>query len=103
MRSWKSGETPLERVYLYFRAHPDLYFTEDHVAAQVGVGRRRCRRLVDALLEVGKLEAVNTVSATHWGRPKRMFRSIRSTQDALEQLEAFRTAMRRSGLQELRP
>lgn len=89
MRSWKKAEAPPERVYLYFRAHPAIYFTEDHVAGQVGVGRRRCRRIIANLVLWGKLEAVDTVSSPAWGRPKRMYRSVRATDDELRQREAF--------------
>lgn len=79
MRAWKSAETDPEKVFLYFREHADKFFTEDHVAAQVGIGRKRTRIHVAALVDLGKLEAVDTVSSMKWGRPKVMFRSLRGT------------------------
>ncbi len=89
MRRWKSVEDPRRRIWTYFREHPDKFFTEDHVAAQVGIGKRRARRLVHELAAAGKLEAVETVSSPRWGRPKLMFRSIRKSWDDLAQVEAL--------------
>jgi len=43
VRAWKGAETDPEKVFLYFREHADKFFTEDHVAAQIKVGRRRTR------------------------------------------------------------
>ena len=80
----------VERVFLYFREHPDKFLTEDHVAAQIKIGRRRCRRIVGWLVLEAKLEAVDTVSSLRWGRPKKMFRAIRSSPDNVLQLEVFR-------------
>lgn len=90
MRSWKSATSDAERVFLYFREHPDKFLTEDHVAAQVKLGRRRTRRIVGWLVREAKLEAVDTVSSFRWGRPKKMFRAIRSSPDNVLQLEVFR-------------
>ena len=88
MRPWKAEPDPLARIFGYFREHPDKFFNEDHVAAQVGVGKRRTRKLIHALAGAGKLEAVETVSSARWGRPKLMFRSIRGASwDCLTQDE----------------
>lgn len=78
------------RIWLYLRAHPRMFFTEDHVAAQVKIGRRRTRAIVAELVLLGKLDRVETVSSMKWGRPKAMYRVIRTTEDSLDQLEAFR-------------
>ena len=88
---------PAERVYLYFRDHPDKFFTEDHVAAQIRMGRRRCREIVRWLVAEAKLEAVDTVSSWAWGRPKKMFRATHSNHDSLRQLEIFRDALAAAG------
>lgn len=90
MRAWKREADPRTRVFKYFREHPDKFFTEDHVAAQVGIGKRRARRLVHELAGAGKLETVETVSSARWGRPKLMFRSVRSSWDSIAQAEAFK-------------
>jgi predicted ArsR family transcriptional regulator len=88
VRRWKSIQDPALKIWTYFREHPDKFFNEDHVAAQVGIGRRRTRRLVAELVGQGKLEAVETVSSPRWGRPKMMFRSVRGTAwDCLNQAE----------------
>ncbi len=88
MRKWKGIHDPALKIWTYFREHPDKFFTEDHVAAQVGIGRRRTRKIVAALVDLGKLEAVETVSSMKWGRPKVMFRSLRGTAwDCLNQSE----------------
>ena len=97
MRAWKKGETDAERIYLYFRDHPNTFFTEDHVAAQVSVARRRCRKVVAWLVLEAKIESVDTVSSFRWGRPKKMFRAIRTTEDSLRQLEVFRNAIAAAG------
>ncbi len=88
MRKWKGIHDPPLKIWTYFREHPDKFFTEDHVAAQVGIGRRRTRKIVGELVDRGKLEAVETVSSPRWGRPKLMFRSLRGTAwDCLNQAE----------------
>jgi len=87
VRRWKSIEDPDRRIWTYFREHPDKFFTEDHVAAQVGIGKRQTRRRIHDLAELGKIEAVETVSSRRWGRPKLMFRSIRGSWDCLNQEE----------------
>ena len=97
MRAWKTAENDPERVYLYFREHRDKFLTEDHVAAQIKLGRRRTRRIVAWLVLEAKLEAVDTVSAFRWGRPKKMFRAARGADDSLLQLELFRDAMAAAG------
>ena len=97
MRAWKNAQTGAERVFLYFRAHPDKFFTEDHVAAQINVGRRRARKIVRFLVDEAKLESIETVSSERWGRPKKMFRAIRTTEDSLAQLEVFRDALAAAG------
>ena len=89
MRRWKAIQDPSVRIFTYFREHPDKFFTEDHVAAQVGIGKRRARRLVHELAAAGKLEAVETVSSARWGRPKLMFRAIRSSWDCVTQVEVL--------------
>ena len=87
MRTWRTAESDTERVFLYFREHPNKFLTEDHVAAQVKLGRRRTRKIVAWLVLESKLEAVDTVSSWRWGRPKKMFRSIRGTDDSVFQRE----------------
>ncbi len=87
MRRWRSIADPTLRIFTYFREHPDKFFTEDHVAAQVGIGKRRARRLVHDLASAGKLEAVETVSSARWGRPKLMFRAMRGSWDCITQAE----------------
>ena len=87
MRSWKKARTPEETVYLYFRAHPDIYFSPDHVSSQVGIGKAAGRRIILSLERLGKLARIDTVSAPKWGRPRGLYRSIRSTDDALSQFE----------------
>lgn len=100
MRKWKKAEDPIERVWLYFREHGDKFMTEDHVAAQVGIGKRRCRKIVHALAAEAKLQAVETVSSAKWGRPKLMFRATRhmSLEDQLNQVELFKEAGRKAGV-----
>ena len=97
MRSWKSASSDPERVFLYFREHPDKFLSEDHVAAQIKLGRRRTRKIVAWLVAEAKLEAVDTVSSFRWGRPKKMFRAIRSTDDSVFQLEVFRDKIAGAG------
>ena len=88
MRKWKGIHDPPLKVWTYFREHPDHFFTAEHVGAQVGFGRRRTRKIVNELVERGKLEAVETVSSMKWGQPRRMFRSLRGTAwDCLAQAE----------------
>lgn len=97
MRAWKGAARDVDKVFLYFRAHVDKFFTEDHVAAQVKVGRRRTRKIVAWLVTEDKLEAIDTVSSLVWGRPKKMFRAIRSNDDNLAQLEVFRDKLAAAG------
>ena len=96
MRAWKSAVTDPEKIFLYFRDHADKFFTEDHVAAQVRVGRRRTRKIVAWLVAEAKLEAVDTVSSFRWGRPKKMFRANRA-EDSIRQVELFRDAIAAAG------
>ena len=97
MRRWKKADSDPERVFLYFREHPDKFLTAEHVAAQIKIGRRRCRRIVAWLVLEAKLEAVDTVSSRLWGRPKKMFRAVRTNEDSIRQLEVFRDSLARSG------
>ncbi len=91
MRAWKKTDVPDERIFLYFRDHADKFLTEDHVAAQVGIGKRRTRRIVHELAAAGKIQAVETVSSSRWGRPKLMFRACRhlALVDSVRQSEIF--------------
>ena len=97
MRRWKGAPNAPEKIYLYFREHADVFFTEDHVAAQVNVGRRRTRKIVAWLVTEAKLEVVDTVSSFRWGRPKKMFRAIRTSEDSIRQLEVFRDKVAAAG------
>ena len=97
MRSWRTAPSDPERVFLYFREHPNKFLTEDHVAANIKLGRRRTRRIVAWLVREAKLEAVDTVSSFHWGRPKKMFRAIRTSNDSIFQLELVRNAVADAG------
>ncbi len=92
MRKWKSVKDPAERIFMYFREHADKFLTEDHVAVQVGIGKRRARRIIHELAGDAKLEAVETVSSSRWGRPKMMFRACRhmALEDTLRQRELFK-------------
>lgn len=98
MRSWKKAAAPADAVFLYFRAHPTTFFTPEHVAHQVGVGRRQTRRIVQILENLQKLEGVDVVTALRWGRPKRYFRAMRTADDSLDQLEVFQDALEASDL-----
>ena len=100
MRRWKGAVTGPEKVYLYFREHANIFFTEDHVAAQVGIGRRRTRKIVAFLVIEAKLEVVDTVASSRWGRPKKMFRAVRgmNLDDQLAQLEIMRDSFAAAGL-----
>lgn len=101
MRSWRGADHPTERVYLYFRAHPHNFFTPEHVAAQIKIARRLARKIISDLEQMGKLEGVNTVSSYRWGRPRKMWRSMRgqaTAMDSLAQLEAFRKALVLNGM-----
>ena len=102
MRAWKGAVRDVDKVFLYFRDHTEKLFTEDHVAAQVKVGRRRTRKIVAWLVIEDKLETIDTVSSLSWGRPKKMFRSIRSTDDDLDQLEIFRDKIAAAGFEDAR-
>lgn len=97
MRAWKKATADVDRIFLYFRDHTDKFFTEDHVAAQVKVGRRRTRKIVAWLVAEAKLESIETVSSFAWGRPKKMFRAIRTTEDNILQLEVFRDRFAAAG------
>ena len=96
MRAWKSAVTDPEKIFLYFQEHADKFFTEDHVAAQVKIGRRRTRKIVGWLTAEAKLESVDTVSSFAWGRPKRMFRANRA-EDSILQVELFRDGIAAAG------
>ena len=96
MRAWKSAATDPEKIFIYFREHADKFFTEDHVAAQVHVGRRRTRRIVAWLVIEAKLESIETVSSLAWGRPKKMFHAT-SKNNTLNQVELFRDAIAAAG------
>jgi response regulator of citrate/malate metabolism len=88
VRKWKGIVDPPLKVWTYFREHPDHFFTAEHVASQVGFGRRRTRKIINELVERGKLETVETMSRMNWGGTKRMFRSLRGTAwDCLAQAE----------------
>lgn len=100
MRRWKRAANAPEKIYLYFREHADVFFTEDHVASQVNVGRRRTRKIIAWLVTEAKLEVVDTVSSFRWGRPKKMFRAVRgiNLEDQLNQLEIMRDSFAAAGL-----
>ena len=100
MRSWRTAATDPERVFLYFREHPNKFLTEDHVAANIKLGRRRTRKSVAWLVREAKLEAVDTVSSFGWGRPKKMFRAIRTSNDSIFQLELVRNAVADAGFED---
>ncbi len=100
MRSWRTAATDPERVFLYFREHPNKFLTEDHVAANIKLGRRRTRKIVAWLVREAKLEVVDTVSSFHWGRPKKMFRAIRSSNDSIFQLELVRNTVADAGFED---
>ncbi len=89
MRAWKKAESRGERVFLYFRGHPAKLFTIEHVTSQTKIRRVLVREIVDRLVDRGKLEAIETVSAEKWGRPRTMYRAIHSTRDSFKQLEIF--------------
>lgn len=91
MRAWKKTQVPAERVFLYFHGHPSKLFTTEHVAAQVKVGRVLTRWITWRLVDDGKLEGLETVSAEKWGRPRVMFRAIRAGGDSILQAELFGT------------
>lgn len=93
MRAWKSAELPIERVYLYLADHQHKFFTTQHVASQIGMRHRECRRLVKHLVAEAKIEGVETVSSLKWGRPRVMYRSVRSVKETLRQLEVFRDSL----------
>ena len=97
MRAWKGAARDVDKVFLYFRAHVDKFFTEEHVAAQIKVGQRRTRKIIVWLVLEDKLEEINTVSSRRWGRPKKMFRAIRTNNDNLAQLEVFRDKVAAAG------
>lgn len=102
MRAWKKTEYPVERVFLYFRGHPAKLFATEHVAAQVKLGRRATRSIVASLVEAGKLESIETVSAKKWGRPRVMFRAVRGSADSFLQAELFKKLLRDPAVQVIR-
>ncbi len=89
MRNWKLTKVPPERVFLYFHDHPGKLLTIEHVTSQTKIKRVLVREIVDRLVDRGKLEAIETVSAEKWGRPRTMYRAIHSTRDSFKQLEIF--------------
>lgn len=93
MRRWKSAKLPIERVFLYLAEHPFKFFTTQHVASQIGMRHRECRRLVKHLVAENKIEGVETVSSLKWGRPRVMYRSVRTVKQSLRQLEVFRDSL----------
>jgi len=93
VRRWKGAKLPVERVYLYLAEHRHKFFTTQHIAAQVGVPHRQTRRLVKYLVAENKIEGIETVSSLKWGRPRTMYRSVRTVKETLRQLEVFRDAV----------
>lgn len=89
MRNWKKTKVPPERVFLYFHDHPRKLFTIEHVASQVKIRRVLVREIVERLLDRGKLEPIETVSAKKWGRPRVMYRAIHVGPDSIKQAELF--------------
>lgn len=93
MRSWKNAETLVQRVFLYFRAHPETYFTVEHVVSQVKHTKNDVRRVIKRLCTLGKLDRIETMSAKKWGRSRWMYRAIRTADDSVDQLEVFQDAV----------
>ena len=91
MRAWKKTRDKRERIFLYFQAHPKNFFSSDHIAAQVGVGRKRTRSIVLDLEASGKVEGVDLVEAEKWGRTRRIWRSLGCGIYPLRQVEIFET------------
>ncbi len=89
MRHWKKTEVPPERVFLYFHDHPRKLFTVEHVTSQTKIRRVLVREIIEHLLDRGKLEAIETVSARKWGRPRVMYRAIHTGPDSFKQAELF--------------
>lgn len=89
MRNWKKTLVPPERVFLYFHAHTGKLLTIDHVASQVKIQRVLVTEIVAHLIERGKLEAIETVSAKKWGRPRIMYRATHHGRDSFKQAELF--------------
>lgn len=89
MRNWKKTEVPPERVFLYFHDHPRKLFTIEHVASQTKIKRVLVREIVEHLLDRGKIEPIETVSARKWGRPRTMYRAIHTGFDSFKQAELF--------------
>lgn len=89
MRAWKKQVDATKRIFLYFRAHPFKFFTSEHVAAQTKITKKATRQIIAELENIGKLEGVDTVSSKWWGKPRRMWRSVRGGSDSLHQLEVF--------------
>ncbi len=98
MRSWKTADTLAQRVFLYFRAHPEIYFTVEHVRGQVRRKKNDVRRVIKSLCALGKLDRIETMSAKEWGRPRYMYRAIRTADDSIDQLEVFQDALAASDL-----
>lgn len=89
MRAWKRQQDKVKRVFLYFRAHPFKCFTFEHVAAQTKVSKVQTLAIIRELEAIGKLEGIDTVSSKWWGKPRRMWRAMRGSDDSLHQVEAF--------------
>ena len=80
-------------MFLYFRAHPEIWFTPDHVAHQCAIGRKRARRIILVLEELQKLTSIEYMAAHKWGRPRKLYKATRLTEDALDQLEIFQEGL----------
>ena len=101
MRSWKTAKTTGQAVFLYFRAHPETYFAPEHVAAQVMIGLNHVRKIIRALEKLQKLKGIDVQTADSWGRPRRFYCAMRTSEDSLRQFEVFRETLSRAGLDEL--
>ncbi len=101
MRSWKKAETTGQAVFLYFRAHPETYFAPEHVAAQVMIGLTRARKIIRALERLQKLQEIDVQIADSWGRPRQLYCAVRTSEDSLQQFEAFQETFDQAGLDEL--
>ena len=100
MRKWKAEQDKTRRVFLYFVEHPNKFFNARHVGRQVKIARRAVQRIIDELVRVGKLEAVQCHTAKAWGRPYYLFRIMRQhdNAEALAQLEMFTSYARENGI-----
>ena len=92
MRDWKKTDIPYVRVYRYFQAHETKFFTSEHIAAQIGVGRKQTRAIIQGLELAGKVEGVDLVEALRWGRTRRIWRSLGRGTYPLRQVEIFPAA-----------